>query len=81
MKFIWDKVNDWKFWALANGQEEFYQVLLVNKIHSTKGLFFRGSEPYLSMSIPFHQHLKQEAQRLLDPVTFEEFVRELYGDL
>lgn len=80
MKIIWDKVNDWKFWALANEQEEFYKVLLENKIHSTKGLIFEGSEPFLSMSIPYHQELKQEAQRLLDPLTYQEFVKELYGD-
>lgn len=80
MKIIWDKVNDWKFWALANNHEEFYKILLENKIHSTRGLIFIDTEPFLSMSIPYHQQLKQEAKRLLHPVIFQEFVKELYGD-
>lgn len=77
---IWDKVNDWKFWALANGHESFYQLLLESPIRSTKDLIYVGSEPFLSPVVPRHQRLKREAKRLLDPIAFREFVAELFGD-
>ncbi|RKD24366.1 hypothetical protein BEP19_08200 [Ammoniphilus oxalaticus] len=79
MNNIWDRVNDWKFWALANGQEQFYRLLLENNIHSTNGLVYDRAEPYLSLSIPSHRQLLQEARRLLDPPMFAEFYQDLYG--
>ncbi len=79
MKLIWEKVNDWKFWALANEQEDFYQLLLHNKINSIRGLIYDDQEPYLNLAHPSHQDLKSEAKKFLDPCTYVEFVRELYG--
>lgn len=79
MKLIWQKVNDWKFWALSNDQEDFYQLLLYNKINSFKGLIYFDQEPFLNLAFPSHQSLKNEAKKLLDPFTYQEFVRELYG--
>lgn len=79
MNIIWNKVNDWKFWALANEQEDFYRLLLHNKINSIKGLVYVDQEPFLNPAFPSHQDLKRGAKKLLDPFTYEEFVRELYG--
>lgn len=79
MHIIWDKVNDWKFWALANGHEEFYQVLLVNSINSIKGVFYENREPFLSMDIDAHQLLHNRAKGLLEPHIFKEFSAELFN--
>ncbi len=78
MKVIWDKVNDWKFWALSNEQEEFYQLLLDNRIHSTKGVVYQGPEPFLLPEYPTHRILSERARQLLDPVLYEEFKSELF---
>lgn len=78
MKVIWDKVNDWKFWALANEQEEFYRLLLENRIHSTKGVVYQGQEPFLLSEYPAHRLLDDRAKALLDPALYEEFRKELF---
>lgn len=75
---IWQKVNDWKFWALANHREDFYQLLLNSNIHSAQGLLYVGSEPLLSLEVGDHLQLLQEAKRLLDPILFEQFFSELF---
>lgn len=78
MRLIWEKINDWKFWALANGKEEFYQLLLYNKINSVKGVYYEEREPFLSLDIPNHQLLLSKAKALLEPDIYKEFSAELF---